>query len=162
LVRALSVSTPYALLNPDEVNAFTKARRHSQTTDERYRGVTDLFRFSDVYFNRNGTLALSFVSTWCGNLCGLFKWKVFEKLADGTWEERKWVNCAGRSSTRQLPSLLISDCHSDIVSAVCDSMGPTQTAVCTMKSFDAGSTSMNWPSAPLSANMRRLPGRTQT
>ena len=31
--------------------------------DDRFRGVTDVFTLSDVYFNRRGTLALTSVSS---------------------------------------------------------------------------------------------------
>ncbi|HEY1216064.1 MAG TPA: hypothetical protein VGE93_20745 [Bryobacteraceae bacterium] len=97
LIRAFSVRKPYILLNTDEVRAFMGARsytrRGAKTINEQYEGVTDLFTLSDVYFSRNGTLALTSTSTWCGGLCGLSQWKVFEKLPDGTWEERKWISC---------------------------------------------------------------------
>jgi hypothetical protein len=79
LERALSISKPYELLNADEVKEFIAARAlgiRSETANERFRGVTDLFRFSDVYFNRRRTLALTYISTWCGGLCGLMSWKV--------------------------------------------------------------------------------------
>jgi hypothetical protein len=29
----------------------------------------------------------------CGGLCGKFQWKVFEKTAEGRWEQRAWVAC---------------------------------------------------------------------
>jgi hypothetical protein len=61
--------------------------------DERFRGVTDLFTLSDVYFNPARTLALTAISTWCGGLCALYQWNVFEKVGPDRWEERGWVRC---------------------------------------------------------------------
>lgn len=72
--------------------------------NERFRGLTDVFTLSDVYFNERRTLALTVVSSWCGDLCALYQWKVFEKLDTGKWEERQWVGCvtvAGSSDLRR-------------------------------------------------------------
>jgi hypothetical protein len=91
-----SVPKPFVLLTDDEVKAFIEERGMQRTSqkppDERFRGVTDLFRLTDVYFNPQRTLALTQISTWCGGLCGLREWKVFEKV-DGKWEPRQWVMC---------------------------------------------------------------------
>jgi hypothetical protein len=90
-----SIPKPYVLLSEDEVKAFIDERlpiRRDTVRDERFRGVTDLFRLTDVYFNPRRTLALTQISTWCGGLCGLMEWKVFEKV-DGKWEPRQWVVC---------------------------------------------------------------------
>jgi hypothetical protein len=91
-----SVPKPYVILTDDEVKSFIQERsmrRPSQKPpDERFRGVTDLFTLTDVYFNPRRTLALTQISTWCGSLCGLKEWKVFEKV-DGKWEPRQWVMC---------------------------------------------------------------------
>jgi hypothetical protein len=94
LKPTFSIRKPYLLLSADEVRAF-----QSKVPDRRSRGVTDVFTLSDVYFNRRQTLALTAISTWCGDLCGLHQWKVFEKLNTGKWEERTWGGCvtiAGR------------------------------------------------------------------
>jgi hypothetical protein len=91
-----SVPKPYLILTDDEVKAFIEERgmprRGQKPPDERFRGVTDLFRLTDVYFNPRRTLALTAISTFCGGLCGLIEWKVFEKV-DGKWEPRQWVVC---------------------------------------------------------------------
>jgi hypothetical protein len=96
LKAALSISKPYVLLSSDEAKEFIQSRmsRTGQNEpDERFKGVTDLFTLSDVYFNKQGTLALTGISTFCGGLCGLFEWKVFEKRDNGTWEELNWPRC---------------------------------------------------------------------
>lgn len=96
LKPAFSIPKPYLLLNADEVKSFMKERwptPEPKLPDARFRGVTDIFTLSDVYFNQRQTLALTAMSTWCGSLCALYQWKVFEKLHMGKWEERPWVGC---------------------------------------------------------------------
>jgi len=91
-----SIPKPYLLITEGEVKAFIEERVWPKPgrapADDRFRGVTDLFRLSDVYFNTRRTLALTAISTFCGGLCGLTEWKVFEKV-DGKWEPRQWVMC---------------------------------------------------------------------
>jgi hypothetical protein len=98
LRRDLSIQKPYLLLSADEVKAFTDARDsfHAppQVPDERFRDVADVFTLTDVYFNPHRTLALTAIGRWCGNLCGLWQWKVFEKLDTGRWQELDWTACA--------------------------------------------------------------------
>ena len=90
LKPAFSISKPYVLLSADEAETFIQSRmpKPGQAPIERFKGVTDLFTLSDVYFNKRGTLALTGISTLCGFNCGLFQWKVFERLSSGKWEER--------------------------------------------------------------------------
>jgi hypothetical protein len=99
LKPALSISKPYVLLSADEAETFIQSRMPTpgQAPIERFKGVTDLFTLSDVYFNKRGTLALTGISTFCGGTCGLFQWMVFERL-DGKWEERRWSTCTGRAN----------------------------------------------------------------
>lgn len=100
LERALSISKPYELLNADEIKEFIAARVagiRSETESEKFRGVTDLFTLSDVYFNRRRTLALTSISTFCGGVCGLMSWKVYEKSDTGEWVERPWGLCTTMS-----------------------------------------------------------------
>ena len=98
LKRFLSISKPYVLLTADQKQEFIKSRSlgrkiGSDAESEQFRGVTDLFTLSDVYFNERRTLALTAISTWCGSLCAQYQWKVFEKLDTGKWEERQWISC---------------------------------------------------------------------
>lgn len=80
---------PYMLLTDDEVRALSEERlRPFAQQDDRFRGVSDYFTLSDVYFNQAGTLALTALSSWCGGLCAQSQWRVFEK-ADND-------RCAGR------------------------------------------------------------------
>jgi hypothetical protein len=97
LKRLISIRKPYELLDAEQARDFmgtrSVARTSTKETRERFQGVTDLLTLSDVYFNRDRNLALTGITTWCGSLCGLSKWRVFEKSASGKWEERNWVNC---------------------------------------------------------------------
>jgi hypothetical protein len=116
LERAFSIGKSYELLNADEVKEFIEARSvpkiGSRKTNERFHGVTDLFSLSDVYFNRRRTLALTYISTWCGGLCGLMSWKVYEKSDAGEWEERPWVLCTTMSQAPKRP-LMERACFDD-------------------------------------------------
>jgi len=40
---------------------------------------------TNVYFNKDRTLALAGVGTTCGTLCGHFQWFIFEKTSEGGW-----------------------------------------------------------------------------
>ena len=64
-----------------------------QARPEKRRRNRPLFTLSDVWFSRNGKLALTAISTFCGSLCGQHRWKVFEKMPDGEWQERNWITC---------------------------------------------------------------------
>jgi hypothetical protein len=90
-----SIPKPYVLLTDDEVGAFTAERmRPFAQRDDQFRGVSDYFTLSDVYFNQFGTLALTALSSWCGGLCGQTQWRIFEKLATGKWQELRWGLCS--------------------------------------------------------------------
>ena len=99
-----SIPKTYMLLTDDEVRAFSDEQirpflwlemadgSRIAPRDERFRGVSDYFTLSDVYFNRAGTLALTALSSWCGGLCAQSQWRVFEKH-DGKWQELRWGLC---------------------------------------------------------------------
>jgi hypothetical protein len=97
LKPALSIAKPYVLLDANEVREFMEERSLAGpgkiVPNPQFQGVMDLFRLSDVYFNRRGTLALTAISAFCGGLCGFHQWKVFEKRATGKWEELRWDAC---------------------------------------------------------------------
>ena len=98
LKRQLSIRKPYELLTAEQVTAFQSERRWPKpthrTSDARFEGVTDLFTVSDVYFSKNGRLALTALSSFCGGLCGQHQWKILEKLPTGEWQERpSWITC---------------------------------------------------------------------
>ncbi len=98
LERKLSISKPYELLSKADVDKFHAEKMYplppgKNQTVERFRGVTDLFTFSDVYFSKEGTLALVHMGSWCGGLCAHYSWRVFERSAGGGWTELRWTTC---------------------------------------------------------------------
>jgi hypothetical protein len=96
LEAAFNIPKPYQLLNGDEVKEFMEERSPFQLSQK----ATDLFRLTDVYFDHNRTLALTAISTFCGGLCGMFQWRVFEKTGKG-WEDRpRWVTCTAMARRR--------------------------------------------------------------
>jgi hypothetical protein len=97
LKRALAIAKQYVFANAADVKEFIDDRaiqRPGHQPNERLRGVVDLFTLSDVSFNRRRTLALTSISSWCGGLCGLKQWKVFEKQPSGQWKELPWNACS--------------------------------------------------------------------
>jgi hypothetical protein len=102
------IDKPYFFLFAQDVAAFQGERlRTGRTPDQadgRFRGVSDLITLSDVYFNPRRTLALTAISTWCGGLCAAYRWRVFEKVESGEWQERNWVTCRAVAENR-LPKL---------------------------------------------------------
>lgn len=93
LTRRFSISKPYQLLSDADAAKFAKERFDSGEPQSRFKGVIDIFIFADVYFSKNGRLALTAMSTWCGNLCGQHSWRIFEKNTNGDWQELPWVTC---------------------------------------------------------------------
>jgi len=94
----LSIPKPYLFLTDDDVRAFSEPTVAQR--DDRFRGVSDYFTLSDVYFNRAGTLALTALSSRCGGLCGLSQLRVFEKADNGRWIERQWGLCVAIAENR--------------------------------------------------------------
>jgi len=108
LKPTFSISKPYVLLSADEAETFIQSRiKPGQVPIERFKGVTDIFTLSDVYFNKRGTLALTGISTSCGFNCGLFQWKVFERLTSGKWQERSTSTSIANNSVRPSSALPI-------------------------------------------------------
>ena len=62
--------------------------------DPRFQGAKAVYRFSDVFFNRERTVALVYASVSCGFLCGNGGWRVLEKSSKGEWSE-VFANCSG-------------------------------------------------------------------
>jgi hypothetical protein len=97
LKPVFSISKPYALLSVSEISEFMKecssTRNGDVASNSQLQGVSDLFTLSDVFFNQDRTLALAGISSWCAPLCGLYQWKVFERVDTGKWQELKWVTC---------------------------------------------------------------------
>ena len=83
LERELNIARPYRYLNSVQVKEFMPLAR---TT-------SNLISLGNVYFDRRRTIALTYISFWCGGLCGHSRWQAFERNQDGRWEKREWAHC---------------------------------------------------------------------
>ncbi|HET9130345.1 MAG TPA: hypothetical protein VFO86_05315 [Terriglobia bacterium] len=72
LERSLSIVKPYVLLTTGVSTPL--------------QDVRDIFRLTNVYFNKDRTLALAGVGTTCGSLCGIFQWLILERSPEGRWK----------------------------------------------------------------------------
>jgi hypothetical protein len=112
LTRDLRLSKPYQFLGSAEVEKFLKDALEA-TPQILPRGGTAppnpnplfpqakrVFRLGDVYFNKNGTMALVYSGVYETTMDYFAGWKAFRKSADGKWsEDRSWRTCgqgAGR------------------------------------------------------------------
>ena len=91
-----STTKPYVILQPSvakEIMLHSARLSDSPVVRESYPGAEHLLVFSDVFFNRKGTVALVNIDSWCGGLCGTSRWIAFEKGKEGGWEMRPWATC---------------------------------------------------------------------
>jgi hypothetical protein len=91
LVRQLNIAKPYILISQEEAAAFARVHpgfgpppRDPQPPapplDPKFDGVKTIFVLSDVWFSKDGTLALTGIGD-----SGSAQWKLFEKTAGGRW-----------------------------------------------------------------------------
>ena len=83
---------PYLLLAEADVSAFSATLLVPVTgpppkPDPKFRKAKASYSLSDVFFNKNRTFALVFVTTFCGSRCGRGEWKAFERPVGGDWRE---------------------------------------------------------------------------
>jgi hypothetical protein len=76
---------PVRLLNAEDTKRFDPQRPPAGSA------VGDgLYRFTEVFFNANHTLAVVEQGMWCGMLCGRWTWVVLERK-EGGWVAQPWV-----------------------------------------------------------------------
>jgi hypothetical protein len=83
---------PIRLLNDNEQKEFEitrNPRNRDSAIARKYEGAAALYGFSQVYFNAHATVAMVYVTTWCGNVCGQGWWSAFA-LRDGRWRSLRW------------------------------------------------------------------------
>jgi hypothetical protein len=80
---------PVHLLNTKEQDEFRKSRMERSAAAQKYKGAAALYGFSEVYFNRNHTVAMVYATHWCGNLCGQGFWLAFA-LEKDEWKPLRW------------------------------------------------------------------------
>jgi hypothetical protein len=92
LVRQFNIAKPYRLVDSAEAR---RALSLSLSAHEE----TYWFSVGNVYFDRGRTIALTYLSSVCGGLCGTFRWRVFVRDPAGRWSDRSsWVNCVTMAS----------------------------------------------------------------
>lgn len=89
LPGAFTTHAPVRLLSPSEQDDFHASRSVSSPAAREYSGSPALFGFSEVYFNRQHTVALVYAANWCGSLCGQGEWVAFG-LEGGKWKDLHW------------------------------------------------------------------------
>ena len=90
----MKTKVPLRMLTENEAKEFYSTRsdpKAPESLKEKYKGAPGLSSFSQVFFNKNHTLALVYAQGWCGNLCAQMFWGVFERMPDGTWKSQPWV-----------------------------------------------------------------------
>ena len=91
----LKLTRPYVLLSEADENEFRADRRQmlrisprdtyplAASTNPKFKGATDLFLLSDVYFNQNRTVAATFIQIFSSARAGSWRWVGLEKTSDG-------------------------------------------------------------------------------
>jgi hypothetical protein len=74
---------------------FTASLRFGHQIDAaaaaEFDGIPSIDTFSPVFFNRSQTLAMVYVSEYCGGLCANARWVVLERKESG-WKPLPWVH----------------------------------------------------------------------
>jgi hypothetical protein len=76
---------PYKLITPEDIKALPDTPTQS--------AANSFVEMSTVGFNREKTLAVLFMGSPCGGLCGGWSYHLLEKV-NGKWHEVPGVNCA--------------------------------------------------------------------
>ena len=92
LAREFTLAKPYRLFNAVETRTFLSG--HAASGE--YSKSSRVIGLGNVYFNRNRTVAFTYVSVSSRTSGGRGKWVAFEKSAAGNWEQRTWVGCEGK------------------------------------------------------------------
>jgi hypothetical protein len=88
LQSKFKLEMPYELVSSDSL--------HRADFDKQHPGSGGFITVSGVGFNKRKTLAVVFVESSCGGLCGSFTFHLLEKIR-GKWKEANGVSCAGAS-----------------------------------------------------------------
>lgn len=88
-----STDLPVRLLSADDKAMYERDPLNPPTE---FADGAGLHRFTEVFFNRNHTLALVEQGMWCGGLCGNWQWVVLERQ-HGRWTSLPWVRMTAMS-----------------------------------------------------------------
>ena len=97
LERDLKILNPYVYLKPDELSNYVNPQKTplaEALAETEVKDRKEVFTLSDVYFNKDRTLALSGVRVRCGTMCFSSQWRIYEKQSNGEWSQvRPQANC---------------------------------------------------------------------
>jgi hypothetical protein len=84
----LKLAKPSVLLTDGEAREFRAGLdpMYQNPRNPRFQNAQEMYSLGTVYFDRSHTLALTAVSSYCGSLCGMSGWRVFEKTFAGQWQ----------------------------------------------------------------------------
>jgi hypothetical protein len=86
LQRQFQIAKPYRIVGAKVISALPD---HSPS-------AASYISLSPVGFNREKTQAIVFVRSWCGGLCGSWRFHFLEKV-HGEWSEARVATCVGAS-----------------------------------------------------------------
>jgi hypothetical protein len=87
-LQSFRTELPVRLLSAEDQQRFMKDPRRPPAE---FADAAGLHRFTEVFFNRNHTLALVEQGMWCGSLCGNWSWVVLERK-ERQWQMLPWVH----------------------------------------------------------------------
>jgi len=112
LARQFTLPKPYELLDREKAAGFLKDALDATPQFLPRGGVPpvnqnplfpkakQVFRFSEVYFDKSRTSALAWVAIYTTSVDFMGSWRPYRKSASGLWEEnRSWTAC-GRGAIR--------------------------------------------------------------
>jgi len=83
------LSVPIHLLNSTEQAEFRATHGRVDTAvADKYKGATALYAFSEVYFNSHHSVAIVYVTHWCGGTCGQRAWVAFTLDNSNVWKRQ--------------------------------------------------------------------------
>jgi tetratricopeptide (TPR) repeat protein len=96
LQSRLRITRPFRLLTSAECDQFVdwrfRGKKPSPELAALFAQTPDLIRLSQVFFDRDHTLAMVLVSNYCGGLCGGELWHILVKR-NGSWVDENWTRC---------------------------------------------------------------------
>jgi len=96
MLRELKITKPYIYLTDEEGGVFKSVHNSTNAPigpNAQFGGAVAVVSLSNVYFNRNRTLAVVRISSSCGMLCGQGERKIYEKTATAWREVTGGVRC---------------------------------------------------------------------
>jgi hypothetical protein len=102
LGKEFTLDRPYEFVNGAQVDKFLRdaSAAHPQVgqpvlnTNPLAQKAGRIIRLGDVYFNRQGSVAITYLSVLTTTSNGGGGWKVFRRIAPGNWQQdSNWQTC---------------------------------------------------------------------